>query len=700
MSGSSAHAFSVAAFSLVDPESPGRSKFGDTIPGLNTLSQDMLQSSSGHPRVALKALSAYDLLYSPGVIWADKTSCIIDLSVESRLLRKLPLVRRPEGFGKTSFLAMLEFFYDCKHFTTPISDAVLKSTRVSDVDPNAPPMVLPHCDLVLTFDLSVPSVKDFPQSLGFYINSVFRKFLLKYQQELVIKPEDIPVFLSEDGMLSFGSVLRLARRSRRISILIDNYNAPSIASDNSPEVNSCLNEMIISPLTESLSYVQGLITGIGDVPDPLINPYLRGDCDIWTAVAVDMTDEDVVDATFGFTPEEVHELERHLQVHSVEVGLVPYRFGNQKVYSTTHVLNKISQQLGGSDVDLDVTVPLGGQAKDSDGSEGSSSDTLFSTSPTSPSSFATCAGSKYSEDSCGIPSPIKISQGIFKTDCNESTLPSGSLTAYQDILSSPGVVFVDRMPYLLGLHKRRNFDPGFVLVRRPAGFGKTSFLAMAEFFHDVKHRDSPASRSALLSTWIGDFCAPNIHTINLHADLVLAFDLAATRINDSETSLVEHVNSLEKISVQVPTGAANPTGEYPPLISTKMGFTRWLEFWIFLEQFLVGPLTGYLHDLRSGLIMGPGDEPDPRISMYHSHPNLWESIASDLTDHEMMEGAFGFTAEEVHEVAREFKVQSVEFGLEARYFESDLETVYSMEEVLEEIGRQCRERGTVDTEVL
>ncbi len=86
--------------------------------------------------------------------------------------------------------------------------------------------------------------------------------------------------------------------------------------------------------------------GTGDAPDPLINAYLRGGCDIWTAVAVDMTDEDVVDATFGFTPEEVHELERHLKVSSVEAGLVPYRFGNQKVYSMTHVLNKIGRRLG------------------------------------------------------------------------------------------------------------------------------------------------------------------------------------------------------------------------------------------------------------------------------------------------------------------------------------------------------------------
>ncbi|PBK66504.1 hypothetical protein ARMSODRAFT_1086674 [Armillaria solidipes] len=256
----------------VDPEFPARSKFGDTMPGVNTLRQGMLQSNSGHPRVALKALSAHDLLYSPG------------------LLHKLPLVRRPKGFGKTSFLAMLEFFYDCKHFRTPISDAILKFTRVSDADPNAPFMVSPHHDLVLTFDL---------------------KFLRKYQQELVIKPEDIPVFLSEDGTLSFGSVLELTeKRWRRISIFIDNYNAPSIASDNSPEVNSCLNQMIILPLSKSLSSVRGLIAGTGDAPDPLINPYLRSGCDIWTAAAVDITDEDVVDVTFGFTLEDVRELER------------------------------------------------------------------------------------------------------------------------------------------------------------------------------------------------------------------------------------------------------------------------------------------------------------------------------------------------------------------------------------------------------
>ncbi|SJL14569.1 uncharacterized protein ARMOST_18032 [Armillaria ostoyae] len=301
-------------------------------------------------------------------------------------------------------------------------------------------------------------------------------------------------------------------------------------------------------------------------------------------------------------------------------------------------------------------------------------------------------GSKYSEDSCGIPSSIKISQGIFKTDCNESTLPSGFLPAYQDILSSPGVVWVDRTSCLLGLHKRRNFDPGFDLVHRPAGFGKNSFLAMAEFFHEVKHRNSPASRSAFSSAWIGNFCAANAHAINLHADLVLTFELAATRVTDFETSPELQIPP-ENISSYI-----YEDGIYS--LAGVLDLVRRTNRWRVLERFLVGPLSGYLHDLRSGLIMGPGDEPDPRISMYHSHPNLWESIASDLTDYEMMEGAFGFTAEEVHELAREVKVQGVESGLEARSFGSGLETVYLMKDVLEEIGRQRRERETVDTEVL
>ncbi|KAK0502133.1 hypothetical protein EDD18DRAFT_1327946 [Armillaria luteobubalina] len=63
-------------------------------------------------------------------------------------------------------------------------------------------------------------------------------------------------------------------------------------------------------------------------------------------------------------------------------------------------------------------------------------------------------------------------------------------------------------------------------------------------------------------------------------------------------------------------------------------------------------------------------------------------------DHKMLEVAFGFTPEEIHDLAREFKVQDVEPGLEARSFGSGLEKVYSMKDVLDEIERQCQEWGT------
>ncbi|KAK0481321.1 hypothetical protein IW261DRAFT_1470226 [Armillaria novae-zelandiae] len=367
--------------------------------------------------------------------------------------------------------------------------------------------------------------------------------------------------------------------------------------------------------------------------------------------------------------------------------------------------------------------------EDSDGSEGSSSDTLLSTSPTSPSSLATRVGSW---GSSGISSPVKISQGIFKTDCNESTLPSCSLTSYQDVLSSPGVVWVDRTSCLAGLDKQTNFDPRLVLVHRPAGFGKTSFLSMAEFFHDVKYRDSPVSRSALSSTWVGDFCAIHRYTIVLHADLVLTFDLATTHITDFETSLVEHLNTvlkqfLCKYQQELKIPPENMTyyiyedgvSSLAAVLGLVARTRRWRVFLCIdnynapyiaggdrakidrcLQRFLVGPLSNYLDDLHSGLIMGTGDVPDLSISACDRRPSVWASVANDLTDVEMMEGAFGFTPDEVHELAREFKVQGVEAGLEARSFVSYMDKSYSMREVLEEIRRQCRERETGDAKVI
>ncbi|KAK0502156.1 hypothetical protein EDD18DRAFT_1100642 [Armillaria luteobubalina] len=203
----------------------------------------------------------------------------------------------------------------------------------------------------------------------------------------------------------------------------------------------------------------------------------------------------------------------------------------------------INEEVSKFNTEAHATVAWFFDGKDFNGSEGSSSDTLLSTSPTSPSSLVAHVGSK---GSTNISSPIIIGQGTFRIDSNESTLPIGSLTLYQDVLSSPGVVWVDKMSCLVELDKTANFDSRLVLVHCPAGFGKTSFLAMAEFFHDIKYCDSPMSRSALSSTWTGDFCATHRYMTVLHTDLVLTFDLAMMRITDYETLLVEHLNTALK----------------------------------------------------------------------------------------------------------------------------------------------------------
>ncbi|KAG7440984.1 uncharacterized protein BT62DRAFT_1012198 [Guyanagaster necrorhizus] len=376
--------------------------------------------------------------------------------------------------------------------------------------------------------------------------------------------------------------------------------------------------------------------GTGFAPDPLINPY---SCDVWSLVAIDMTDEDVVEATFGFTVDEavkdVHDDEYYCQLPVGDhAWILTGKVGHPSVARSEtpaacvdidqrasnvisrglHYCRMVFRQRGlGRIRKFSLRYP--------------------------------CSFPSHSESSCCTSSPIKVSQGIFKTDCRESTLPSCSFTAYQDISSSPGVVVV------------------LVLVRRPAGFGKTSFLAMAEFFYDVKHRNSPVTPSALSSTWIGH--------------LLLTFDLAATCVSDFEKSLVEHVNTVlkrflnknqQELEITPKNISSYIYGDGIHSLPGVLNLARSRLWSVFvyidnynapslaagdaaeinecLERFLVGPLSCYLHDFHSGLIMGTGDEPDPRVSMYHPHPNVWECIATDMTDHETIEVSFGFMPDE------------------------------------------------------
>ncbi|KAK0200259.1 hypothetical protein DFS33DRAFT_1387465 [Desarmillaria ectypa] len=256
------------------------------MPGLNILGQGILQSCSGHPRVALTFLTAHDLLYSPGVIWAGKTPYIIELSVRSQWLCKLPLVRRPESFCKTSFLAMLEFFYDRKRFTKPISDAVLTSSLF--FAPQAHKIDL-HGDLVLTFDLAATRVTDFETSLVEHVNTVLKQFLSKYQQELQIATEDFS-YIYKDGIFSLAAVLDLVACSQRWRVFVCIRNAPSLAAGDTAEIKKSLELFFICPLSGYLhDFNSGLAMETGDEPDPRISTYHLNH-NGWKSTAIDLAD--------------------------------------------------------------------------------------------------------------------------------------------------------------------------------------------------------------------------------------------------------------------------------------------------------------------------------------------------------------------------------------------------------------------------
>lgn len=177
---------------------------------------------------------------------------------------------------------------------------MLKSTRIGQYFTTTERVADLHQDLVLTFDLSVPTVDNFATSFPQYINSVLRKFLWKYQEELRLTPEKIPTYLRENMVPSLPSVSNLVySRFWRLFICIDNYNAPYLVSDNSTEVNQWLERLLLRPLSRMLYDIRsGLVMGTADTPDPHLDPYNHVGLNMWADVATDLTNAEITETTF------------------------------------------------------------------------------------------------------------------------------------------------------------------------------------------------------------------------------------------------------------------------------------------------------------------------------------------------------------------------------------------------------------------
>ncbi len=118
-------------------------------------------------------------------------------------------------------------------------------------------------------------------------------------------------------------------------------------SGNSTEVNQWVERLLLRPLSRMLYDIRsGLIMGTADTPDPHLDPYNHNALNMWADVATDLTNADITETAFGFTLDEIHQLERELQVHSIDAELTPYYFGQATVYSMAQVLDEVRRQGG------------------------------------------------------------------------------------------------------------------------------------------------------------------------------------------------------------------------------------------------------------------------------------------------------------------------------------------------------------------
>ncbi|KIY52392.1 hypothetical protein FISHEDRAFT_55907 [Fistulina hepatica ATCC 64428] len=184
--------------------------------------------------------------YRLGTIWADKTHAIDFLSGPGRYYsNRLPLIRRPSGFGKTTFVFMLMYYHDC--LRACVAERLFPPTACWD--PNAPE---PNRHLVLYFDLSkVPLGPDFREQLIAYIREVIITFVDAYRDVLGLSEstEECVSELSSVGDFDILASLfyMIASHEETIYLVVDNYNAPRLATerldpdgDSIETVDSCL----------------------------------------------------------------------------------------------------------------------------------------------------------------------------------------------------------------------------------------------------------------------------------------------------------------------------------------------------------------------------------------------------------------------------------------------------------------------------
>ncbi|KAK0447078.1 hypothetical protein EV421DRAFT_180586 [Armillaria borealis] len=272
------------------------------------------------PRPRLKDFR--ELVSTRGVLYVDKTHSLPFLAW-GHSHQRIPIVRRPRGFGKTTFLSMFAYFHDCHsaHEFEDLFGPLSAGRRVLSSDYVG--LVRANLDLVLTLDLGllpVLTIDNMETELTRFLHTTLVSFTDKYRAELNGRTHKCMPFFDPGYCLQ--DVVHFAYRAgQTVCLCIDNYTAPLLALPETQrtEIAEALELSLfhtIGPCVIKGYIRKGFIVGEWDVPcepdewaaSESRGPYMDTDHGLFH-VCVDLTHFPLMQEAFGFVDSEVRKMD-------------------------------------------------------------------------------------------------------------------------------------------------------------------------------------------------------------------------------------------------------------------------------------------------------------------------------------------------------------------------------------------------------
>ncbi|KAF8869333.1 hypothetical protein CPB85DRAFT_1447103 [Mucidula mucida] len=305
----------------------------------------------GIRRLPFAQRASFDIFVKSPTIFVDKLAQTQQLCDIETLDGRLTLIRRPHGFGKSSFLSMV----------ASIQDLNRREGFCQVYGPSSREEALVLC---LDLDILPSEPRAFQAGFAKQLHSELRGFLIRYRDLLDISQPEINRRMYNDMRGSaFKWVMEIVALSEySIVLLIDNLNAPLVKSteDNIDAIQSILQRSLLEPVHRAM--VHGAITGGFAVALPFSEEpawtqrgrtpgYRRGE--FFSGIAGGTSNSDLVNRTFGFSKEEIAGLAAEcLAPEDVEpfvTHAMETRDDRFESCSMSHVLAMLRKRIGQDD---------------------------------------------------------------------------------------------------------------------------------------------------------------------------------------------------------------------------------------------------------------------------------------------------------------------------------------------------------------